>query len=544
MAGVTIARSIISGFCLLLIGSLALGGAAAEEPAASLSAADAAFDAGDHSRALELYDEVLAGNPTDVHALVRSGLLLSWESRFDEAVQRYDRALAVDAVNRTARRERAKVLSWDRRFAESIDAFAAYLEDYPDDSEARLGLARCLSWDRRFEESREQYALLLGDDPADVSSLIGTAQTYAWSGDHSGAREWFQRALELEPDNRVALMGLGYVDLWSGESEAALRRAEELERRFPDDEEVAEFARRARRAGGPAIWASYDTLSDTDDNDLRTYRIGGRVGLPKSMRLSAGIDRYDMTDPTGDATIDSFWVAVRLRPGRGQSLTLSVGSDRLRGTDGETDSEGIGGLQYAWGLDRPWQVRASATRQSLRYSPTITDNGIFIDDLTVSVNGRVRGPWQVLGGAGLASFSDDNERTRAWAGFAYRWGLSGMTLDTGYRFDYMDFTEDLDNGYFDPSGFTSHMAQARGWGDYGQGGTWRFSVDAGLQSFTRDQVKTSNDFVVTLSGAVGHPVGRRFHIEAFALWGDYAAQSAAGFETWQLGLRLTWYLGA
>jgi hypothetical protein len=88
------------------------------------------------------------------------------------------------------------------------------------------------------------------------------------------------------------------------------------------------------------------------------------------------------------------------------------------------------------------------------------------------------------------------------------------------------------------------MAQARGWGEYGQGGTWRFAVDAGLQSFTRDQIKTSNDFVVTLSGAVGHPLGRRFHIEFLALWGDYAAQNAAGFETWQAGLRLTWYVGS
>ena len=166
----------------------------------------------------------------------------------------------------------------------------------------------------------------------------------------------------------------------------------------------------------------------------------------------------------------------------------------VRATDGHQTvqwrTEGICRQRGLFTLG-PWQVRAAATRQSLRYSPTITDNGILIDELTVSVNGRVRGPWRVLGGAGLASFSDDNERTRLWTGFAYRWGLTGMTLDTGYRFDYMDYNEDLDHGYFDPSGFTSHMAQAHGWGEYGDGGTWRFAVDAGVQSFTLDLGKAA-----------------------------------------------------
>jgi len=377
-----------------------------------------------------------------------------------------------------------------------------------------------------------------------VPALIGMAQTHAWSGEHAAAREFYGRVLEVEPDNRAALLGLGYIDLWSGDSIAALRRARELEQRFPDDDEVAEFAQRARKAGGPAIWTSYDTISDTDDNDLRIYRIGGSVGLPVGVVLSAGLDRYDMSDPTGDATIDTFWAAARLRPGRGQSLLLSGGTDRRRETDGETQSEWIGAAEYAWGLDRPWQVRASATRQSLRYSPTITDNGILIDDLSLRVNGRVRGPWRVFGGAGQASFSDGNDRTRFWTGFFYRWPLRVFEFETGYRFDFMDFTEDLDHGYFDPSGFTAHLAQVMGRGEYGKGGTWRFAVDAGLQSFTRGEVKTSNDFVVTLSGAVGYPVGRQVNVELFALWGDYAAQSAAGFETWQAGLRLRWHVGS
>ena len=50
---------------------------------ADIASADAAFDEDDQAQALELYDEVLTTDPGNVHALLRSGMLLSWSKKYD-----------------------------------------------------------------------------------------------------------------------------------------------------------------------------------------------------------------------------------------------------------------------------------------------------------------------------------------------------------------------------------------------------------------------------------------------------------------------------
>ena len=67
----------LAGFVI----AVALMVAPARTLAADVAAADEAFDAGDNTTALALYDEVLATTPNDVHALLRSGMLLSWDRK-------------------------------------------------------------------------------------------------------------------------------------------------------------------------------------------------------------------------------------------------------------------------------------------------------------------------------------------------------------------------------------------------------------------------------------------------------------------------------
>jgi hypothetical protein len=105
----------------------------------------------------------------------------------------------------------------------------------------------------------------------------------------------------------------------------------------------------------------------------------------------------------------------------------------------------------------------------------------------------------------------------------------------------MNYAENPANGYFSPQDFTAHLLQLRGSGSLGsRGGAYNFGLDGGVQSFENFGVATDNDTVIVLSGAVSHPLGRGFALELFALWGNYAAGSATGFESRQIGLRLRW----
>ncbi len=517
--------------------------------AASVAEADAAFEAGDHPRALALYDQVLDSDPDNVSALLRSAQLLSWTKRYDEAVRRYDRAIALAPDDREARIERAKVLSWDRRYGEAEAAFRALLERDPRDREARIGLARTLSWNGRQEPARAEYEKVLAAHPGDPEALVGVAQTYAWSGDSTRARHFYGMALESRPGMKEAVLGLAYVDLSSGDPEAAEARADDLARRFPGDADVDALVREVRRTSAPWLEASYDRLDDTDDNVLDTYRLEGGFGLPAGLGLRLGATRYDMRQRSSSAAVDSLY-GVLSWTRRSNRIEARAGADRLDPPTGESTTHGIGGLAWTWGVGRRWQGSLSAQQDTYRYNPEILGHRIRTRAYATDVAGRVAGGFRVGAAAGAWDLSDGNDRRSLEAGGWHAWRIGAHTLEAGYQFRYLDYRQNLAHGYFDPSNFTAHLAQGRAAGPIG-GSRARFDVrvETGIQSFTREDdvtslaAEVSNDRVLGLMGSVSVPLGRAATLDLYAARSDYAVTSAAGFRSRQLGARVRWVLG-
>jgi len=508
----------------------------------SADPADVAFETGEHDRALELYDARLEQNPDDVAALVQSGLLLSWRDEFGEAVARYERALALQPGHPRAALERAKVLSWDQRFAEAVDAYHLYLTDHPDDLTARLGLARCLSWMRRFDESRQEFDVVLQEDPDNLDAIIGSARTYAWSGDLRNAREWYERALAVDPRDKDAGLGLAYLYLWSGAPARADEQAWRLQRRYPTDGEVAQLTLTSARAAAPTAIGELERIEDTDENVLNIARVTGGVAVLPTVSLGLAYTHWDLNNRDTHATVDYLSATVGMRPALGQSLSVALGVDHSDDDiSDETQTDLLGGVDYAWGLDRRWQVTGAVGRQALRYSPEITSNHIRFDYLTANVRGRVADRWRPFVDTGYADFSDRNSRTKLSAGFTYEVPLRSPHLFVGSTIQAMNFTENTNSGYFDPQNFISPLINARVNGRFGStDNTWRAAVETGFQSFELNDIKVDNDFVIVLTGVLGFPLTRHLGLEVQASWGNYAALTTAGFESRQLGVRLRW----
>lgn len=522
---------------VLFVAVLSISGATA----AGDGEADRAFAAGDHDRALELYERALEDDPDDVRALFRTALLLSWSQRFDEALDRYGRVLELDPDDDRAALERAKVLSWARRFDEAAEAFEDLLERQPDSRDALLGLARTRSWSGRQRAARSAYLELLDRDPGDADAAVGVAQTWAWSDEPRRARTWYRRALEIEPGKREAVLGLAYLDLWRPDRREAGRRVQDLRDRFADDAEVSELAVALDRAGGWWSAVGWDRFDDTDDNRMDVLRIETGTGVGPSLDVAVGVARYDLEGPTGGARIESLHGTAGWQASRADRLTFRLGNDRIESTTGARDGEVIGGVAWRHAPDRIWRLDASWQRDSLRYSPAIADADIVLERASLGATVDLAAAWDVSVTASRWDASDSNARDGQTVEIAYRWPSEPVTLETAYVLDHADWDRDLDNGYFDPQDFLAHLLEARVRGQLPMpGGWWRVTAIAGLQSFELSGVEVDEDTVVGVRARVMVPLGSRFHLDVHAGWSDYAAQTASGFESTTAGARLRW----
>lgn len=524
--------------------------------AASLDDADRAFEAGEHARALALYDEVLASEPGNVRALVRSAMLLSWERKFDEAIARYDRALAADPEHPVASRERAKVLSWNRRYREAAEAFRGVLVREPDDREARLGLARTLSWSGSQEAARAEYEKLLASDPRDVDALVGVAQTWAWSPNARKAYPAFRRALEASPESKEAKIGLAHLDLSAGNPARAARSAEDLARRFPDDPDVRELRAAVSRALGPWVLVGYDELYDSDGNTMDTVRLEGGVGLGRNLDLRLCAARYAISNDPASGHIDSFYAVVGARIAPRQRLEVRAGADRSFETDDFRRTDAIGGISWAWGLGGDWSGSVSAQRDTLRYSVFILDSDVIVDAYTASAGGPVGKAFRVFATGSYWDLSDGNSRRGFEPGVWYRWPARPVRLETGYVLRWFGFAENAERGYFDPARYAAHVLQLRASGTWGsRRNSWEAVAEAGIQSYTQDTMEVSNDPLETVFLTAGFPLVHGLLLEAYAGVSNYAFAGISDsglpdsgartdrFRARQGGVRLRWWIG-
>jgi tetratricopeptide (TPR) repeat protein len=533
----------------LLLACLLAVPAAAQDPGAAspaLERADAAWIAGEHAQALDAYLEVLAADPKNTRALARAAKLLSWRQRFGESVRWYDELLAVDPSFPNAELERARVLSWTKRFDQAAAGFRAILAEDPGNRDARLGLARSLSWSGRQQAARRTYLELVTRDGADVEALTGVGQTYAWSGDLVAARRWFDRATAVAPedDDRIARMGLTSLALWTGDLAGARSRLSALETSRPGDPDLVDLHKALRRARAPAVSFSADRQTDSDETELDTFAADLGLSGSDRLRLGFGYAHYDMRSPVEEGSVDTVSGNLQWKPAATVRVGLRGGVDFSEDTAGETTEDFVGSADVNAGLGRSWQLGVSAGRDTYKYSTAILDNHLVVDAFGARLSGRLA-PGLTLGvGGGRWQVSDDNERTDAYGNLAYRWPVPRVRITTGYRFTWLDWEQDLRNGYFDPSNFVAHRLELALEGNTANERlTYRIGVLGGVQSFDLGLVEVDGDYTWSLDGALGVRVGGHLTVELFANTADYAAQNPSGFKSDQAGLRLRWQGG-
>ncbi len=170
------------------LGYAGSAGAAAAEPGEGLAdpkdkirqknlldLAETSLDAGETLEALALFDVVLAGEPANRYALLRSGQTLARIGQFPEAIATLEKLLAID----------------------------------PGQNEARFDLADALGRSGKIPEATQQWMELLERQPGRAIAWSNLGTLLLRQGDLVKAEEALTKAYALESHNPVVRANLG-----------------------------------------------------------------------------------------------------------------------------------------------------------------------------------------------------------------------------------------------------------------------------------------------------------------------------------------------
>ncbi|MBA4138678.1 MAG: hypothetical protein C0518_15340 [Opitutus sp.] len=189
-------RARLAGFVLL-----ALFAASVARAAPTLEDALAAKRAGDHARAITLFQQLAAVEPADAEVLYHLGTVQGWAGRYDESLATFERARVLAPRDTDIRLGHGRVLAWSGKLARAETIFREILAEQPGNLEALNMLGRVLTWQRQLDAASEVFDDILTTAPSNTDALIGQGDIERFQERFSAAREFYQRALEIEPDS-------------------------------------------------------------------------------------------------------------------------------------------------------------------------------------------------------------------------------------------------------------------------------------------------------------------------------------------------------
>lgn len=497
-----------------LLALLALAPARAQEPTslgALLSAADAAWQDGDHKRAAAAYEEIVRRDSTASQAVYRLALLLSWRNELERA----------------------------------IELQRLYVRLEPRDDGGRIALARTLAWAERYDEAEAIYDSLLARRADYRDAVLGAAQLQAWRGELTDAMARYEAWLSTHADDAEAWASLGQTRWWAGrpaDARNALRQSLALR---PNQDDVRAQLRIIEAAMAPSLEPSVTTTDDSDHNRSTTMVLEGGIGTPWGQRFVGGVRHRtaDLGATRGTAT--AIRTATSWTSSGGSWIVRGeIGATRLDGHDGSaarpTRTEPLVSARLFRRLTRAVSAGVGVTHGAFDETAPLIISGIT----TTTVEGDADfalGPRLSLGiGGGVTTLdggSVDNERV-AVSG-ALRWMLSRkLSVAAGVR--TFGYERPASDGYFAPERYRLAEASVRAaiGGELG----WRLDVDAGAgqQMIQGFGASPASRFAQRANVTIAwRPVpGMEWALaSSFANVASPTAISAAEYRVWSLTLR-------
>lgn len=452
-------------------------------------------------------------------ALFEQGKVLKSKKEFDKAAGYFKKALDAAPEDRKdeVRMELATMLGWSGDYEGAIALYEGLINRNPGNIDARMGLASNLGWAKRYNEAIAEYNKVLEMKPGYAAAEDGIARTLSWKGDLDGAIRTYKEMLSKDPGNDDARFGLARTLFWQDRLDESVAALDGI---TAPNKEALKLRRNIREAKGPALSFRFTTVSDTDSNTLRVYRLGALLtaGTRNKLDLDLSLFEAERFEESAHAKTVSIKDTMRLDKGVYLIPRLSLVDS---GSGGRTYL--TGGITLDWRPHAATRFMASYSSAPLLDTARLISNNIRVREATVALMRDVKGATLSMAGS-LSHYSDGNSRRGVAAGASYRVIDAPASLTAGLTAEYGRFSETTQSGYFNPPHILSTSAYLTLSGAfYKEIFEYNFTGTLGVQSFN-----SQSEYVSSFKARLLGRITENLSVEAGYKWTKSALESAAG----------------
>ena len=415
--------------------------------------------------ALQEIDRALALSPDNISYLQAQAQLAGWAQKPEAALDAYNRLLKLRPRDAPALLSRARTHTWLGHLDDSANDYQKYLAANPQNKEARLEYARVETWRGNLSESLKQVEAYEKEFGADHDSDELKARALAWASRPTAAEQLASDLIATKP-NDYNLNVTRTLALANGnrtrEAFVSLGRVIILR---PDDREtksVSDFVRTPLRS---FVAPSVGFYGDSDGLHITSPSLNFAYVENLKTRFTGNVEANFLQARAGSG-LEAVSGAREIRQIRGQFgvqhrfTPRFLGEFALGAADAQTGGSTVtlhAGFQ-ARPVDR-LRLQFDFDRGFYVISPRAVSLGIKRTHANLHASWQPQPDVFIDTDVSYGHFSDGNNRYEI--NFAPRRAFlrrEKLNLDLGLRGWWYGFSQDLNNGYYDPRHGQSYLA--------------------------------------------------------------------------------------
>lgn len=426
-------------------------------------------------------------------------------------------------------------LSWEGKFKESIIILKEILRTNPLNLEAKIHLAKVFSWMGNLKDAYRETKSILHRYPDNRDALFIKANILSWRGDNFSAFKIYRKLLR-ERDEFDVRLAFSYAILATGDVREAKKIFEILKpTQAYQEKEFEELKRIVQQKMTPAIQINtgYSYLKSSDENIVPKGDLRYTLSI-QNWNFNIDYKYIQARDNYRVKVAKMFNINSYYRDSKYTGAGLRVGLVSMKKGTFERILTGGANLEI---LIPRGNMGFFASRDILAETAQLLENRIRFAIFGLSFYQTYPSNISLFSAINYKTFSDKNSAIDFQSSAIYFLSRkTGKSIGVGYRLKFMDFKIQSKNGYFDPDDFVSGQLL---WPFYYETGKIHVSLEpfVGFQTFKR-YGKRNTDLVGGGYFTGGFKLSRNVSLELSAEGGNYAAQTAAGWKYYLIGIRL------